>query len=121
MISSESPVDQASPTLYDQRLYQTARSGREFAYRIAVPPGLYSVHLKFAELWLAQPGQRPMDIEINGRVFWAKWDPASAAGRKGMAMDLRAQDITPDKDGVITIRITATGPNDAILQGLEVE
>jgi hypothetical protein len=121
VISSELPVSQASPTLYDQRIYQTARSGREFTYKIAVPPGLYSVHLKFAELWLTELGKRPMNIEINGRVFWTNWDPASAAGKTGMAADIRAEDITPAEDGKITVTITAKGPDDAILQGLEVE
>jgi len=121
VLSSESPVDQASPTLYDQRLYQTARSGRKFAYKIAVPPGLYAVHLKFAELWLPESGRRPMNIEINGRGFWTQWDPAAAAGKLKMAMDLRAEDISPDHNGIITVRISAAGPNDAILQGLEIE
>ena len=29
--------------------------------------------------------------------------------------------IVPDKDGQIVIRLTAAGPNDAILQGIEIE
>ncbi|MHB9035741.1 MAG: malectin domain-containing carbohydrate-binding protein [Armatimonadota bacterium] len=120
-ISSVLPVTQASPTLHDQRLYQTARTGRELIYKIAVPPGLYSVHLKFAELWLSEPGKRPMNIEINGRMFWTNWDPALAAGTIGMAADIRSEDVTPDKDGKITVRIVAAGSNDAILQGLEIE
>ena len=121
VIRSEAAVSQASPTLYDQELYRTARTGRSFSYRIAVPPGLYLVHLKFAELWLKEAGQRPMNIEINGRRFWSGWDPATAAGQLRMAADIRAEDITPNKDGLINIRITAAGANDAILQGIEIE
>ena len=34
-----------------------------------MPPGFYTVHLKFAELWLAKKGQRPMDIEVNGERY----------------------------------------------------
>ena len=70
VIRSEAKVSQAAPTLYDQALYRTARCGKSFSYTVAVPPGLYSVHLKFAELWLTQLGQRPMNIEVNGRRVW---------------------------------------------------
>ena len=38
-----------------------------------------------------------------------------------MAADLRAEDVAPDKDGHITLRIRAAGANDAILQGIELE
>jgi hypothetical protein len=120
-IHAARPVTQASPTLYDQALYQTARSGREVAYILTLPPGLYTVHLKFAELWLEEPGQRPMDILINGRVMWAYWDPHLAAGEVGMALDLRALNITPDRTGTITICVRAVGEHDAILQGIEME
>ena len=121
ILRSDAPVSQASPTLYDQQLYRTARAGNDFRYRLAVPPGLYTVHLKFAELWLKEPGQRPMDIEVNGRLVWKGWDPAAAAGQMKMAADVRTEDVTPDKDGWITIRLKATGANPAILQGIEVE
>ena len=62
-----------------------------------------------------------MDIEVNGRLLWQGWDPATAAGQCGMAIDLRTSNVTPDKAGRITIRVRAAGDNDAILQGIEVE
>ncbi|MGD0113866.1 MAG: malectin domain-containing carbohydrate-binding protein, partial [Armatimonadota bacterium] len=121
VLRSAAPLTQASPTLYDQALYQAARSGRRLIYSISLPRGLYAVHLKFAELWLTELGQRPMNIEINGRRFWESWDPATTAGQVGMAADTRAEGITPDADGRITIRITATGARNAIVQGIEIE
>jgi hypothetical protein len=102
VLVSEAAVSQASPTLYDQKLYQTARSGRSVSYKLPISPGLYIVHLKFAELWLKEPGQRPMNIEINGQLRWQGWDPATATGQMGMAADLRTEDIAPDKDGYIS-------------------
>jgi len=120
-IRSDAPVSQAAPTLYDQALYQTARSGKAFRYSVTVPPGLYTVHLKFAELWLTDIRQRPMNIEINGRIVRERWDPAEAAGQTGMAADIRAEEVTPDKDNRINIRVVAVGENDAILQGIEIE
>ncbi len=120
-VKSTLPVAHASPTLYDQELYRTARSGKAFSYTLAAPPSLYTVHLKFAELWLPKPGQRPMDITVNGRLVRKSWDPAAAAGRIGMAADVRIDEITPDRDGHITIGLRATGANDAILQAIEIE
>ena len=121
VIKSDSAVDQASPTLYDQGLYRTACSGKTINYSFSLPAGLYTVHLKFAELWLKEIGKRPMDIEINGRTFWKSFDPSKIAGKLGMTSDIRADDITPDKNGKISIKIKAAGANDAILQGIEVE
>ena len=74
-IRCDASVAQASPTLYDQQLYQTARTGKCVAYSLSLPPGLYTVHLKFAELWLKKPGQRPMDIEVNGAVCGSRGIP----------------------------------------------
>ena len=68
-IVADTPVSQASPTIYDQGLYRTARAGKSIGYTISVSPGFYTVQLKFAELWLAEMGKRPMDIEVNGRVI----------------------------------------------------
>jgi hypothetical protein len=121
IIKSVAPVLHASPTLYDQDLYRTARSAKHFSYTLAAPSGLYTVHLKFAELWLPKAGERPMDIAINGRRVRKSWDPAAAAGRTGMAADLRIDNITPDKNGHIVIALQATGVNDAILQAIEIE
>ncbi len=120
-IISDKPVSQASPTLHDQRLYQTACTGKELSYIATVTSGLYTVHLKFAELWLMEPGLRPMNIEVNGRLVWKDWDPAVAAGQIAMAADIRVDDVIPDKDGHISVRVTSTGQNEAILQGIEIE
>jgi hypothetical protein len=121
LLTSDKPVDQAAPTLYDQGLYRTARAGKTITVATPMPPGRYVVHLKFAEMWLAEAGKRPMHIDINGRRYWTSWDPAAAAGRVGMAMDIRADDITPDASGKITVVVVAAGAQDAILQGLEIE
>jgi len=120
-LKSTAPVLHASPTLHDQELYHTARSGKSVVYAISMPPGLYSVHLKFAELWQSRPGERPMAIAVNGRLVQKSWDPATTAGRIGMATDLRIDNITPDKEGRIIIDLHATGMSDAIIQGIEIE
>lgn len=116
-------IVEVTPTLLDQALYGTVRTGKSFRYAIPAPPGLYSVHLKFAELWMKEGdlGMRPMNIEVNGRRVWENWDPATAAGRTRAAADLRVEDVVPDKDGRIVIQANGTGAEDAILQAIEIE
>lgn len=120
-IRTDKTATQSSPTLYDQALYQTARSGRTLSYAIPLPPGVYTAHLKFAELWQTETGQRPMNIEINGQRVRENWDPTTAAGQTGMAIDQRIEDVVPDSNGKISILLQGTGTNDAILQGIEIE
>ena len=120
-IESKKPVLQASPTLYDQGLYQTARVGKDIRYNLTVPPGLYTVHLKFAEIWLDEVGKRPMNIDVNGKRLKKSWDPGTASGGCGMAADVRMEDITPNASGQIVIHVSAAGTNEAILQGIEIE
>jgi hypothetical protein len=62
-----------------------------------------------------------MNIEINGSTVRKDWDPSRAAGQLAMASDIRAEAVAPDHNGQITITVTATGNNDAILQGIEIE
>lgn len=120
LLRSSRPVSQASPTLYDQPLYQTARTGRRISYRVPVQPGLYAVHLKFAELWLAEKEPRPMRVEINGTTMLHGFDPA-AAGQRSMSADRRFEKITPDARGFIAIDVVAEGHHGAILQAIEIE
>ncbi len=114
-------VEQANPTLLDQGLYQTARAGQEFTYRLPLPPGLYSVHLLIAELWREQTGERPMDIWINDQALVTGWDPATQAGAVGRAADLRLDGVAPDIDGCITVRCRACGECPAILQAIAID
>jgi len=86
-----------------------------------LPDGLYTIQLKFAELWLDTPGMRPMDISVNGQVVKQVWDPAEAAEELAMATGIRVEDVAPGKDGNICIRIVAVGENDAIIQAIEVQ
>jgi hypothetical protein len=112
---------QATPTLYDQSLYQTARVGRSFHYEIPAAPGVYSVHLKFAELEFKEPGRRGMNIIVNGRIERRDWDPAAAAEQVGAASDVRIFNVTPNKDNLIVIDAAATGEADAALDAIEIE
>jgi hypothetical protein len=119
-IKADGSIAQATPTIYDQGLYLTGRSGSHIEYRIPVKPSFYSVHLKFAEMWLETKGERRLDIAINGRSVKKKWDPAETAERLRMASDLRFEDIS-SVDEYITITIDATGKKPAVIQAIEIE
>lgn len=62
-----------------------------------------------------------MDIAVDGRTVWTRWDPAAAAGQVHMAADVRADDVVPDAGGRIAVRVAALGDDDAILQAIEIE
>jgi hypothetical protein len=121
VLTSEKDVILATPTVYDFSLYQTSKSGKEIVYSFDLPVGLYSVRLKFAEMWLDKAGQRPMDIEVNGRLFFKDFDPFAAACGACKSIDVRAEDITPDANGKITVCVKGKGANPAILQGIEIQ
>ena len=76
----------ASPTLYDQRLYKTARSGKSFSYTVSSAAGTLLCPSEVRRALVEGDGQRPMNIEVNGLVVRENWDPGSAAGQLGMAV-----------------------------------
>jgi len=86
-----------------------------------VPPGLYTVHLKFAEVWLPRVGERPMDITINGRLVRKSGSGVRGGNARAWPSTFAVTNITPDKNGHIVIALRATGANDAILQAIEIE
>jgi len=111
---------QASPTLYDKKLYSTARTADKIRYEIPVQDGLYSVQLKFAELWQNTPGDRRVDIIVCGQKIHDRWDALESAGLPRMSADMRIDNIRPI-DGCITVEVIARGELPAILQAIEVE
>lgn len=97
-------------------LYQTESWGDSLRYQFAVPNGSFTVSLRFAEIYLSQPGQRVFDILINGQTVAAGVDIAAAAG-KNRAFD---KEFTVNAAaGQIVIEVVAvTGT--AKLSGIEI-
>ena len=120
-LESAVAVAQASPTLYDQQLYRTARAGKELPVQRAGDARALHGASEVRRVVAEEAGKRPMNIEVNGRPVRERWDPAAAAGQPNMAADVRVEDITPDAAGHITVRIIAAGANDAILQAIEIQ
>ncbi len=70
----------------DPTLYQTERYG-DFSYQFTVPNGIYSVTLKFAEIYWNSPGQRVFNVAINGTAVLTDFDIIAAAGAADTAID----------------------------------
>ena len=62
-------------------LYQTLRwQSATFQYQFAVPNGVYTVNLKFAEIYFPRAGQRRFSVIINGQTALFNFDIVAAAG-----------------------------------------
>ncbi len=71
-------------------------------YDFSVPAGaMYSVTLKFAEIWYTQAGQRVFNVSINGAAVLTNFDIARDAGGPFLALDRRFDVSAPT--GLIAI------------------
>ena len=70
----------------DPALYQTNRHG-VFSYQFSVPPGNYSVILKFAETYFTSAGKRVFNASINGTQVLTNFDIVANAGAPLTAVD----------------------------------
>ncbi len=72
----------------DDILYQSERfwTGRG-AYAFTVPNGVYSVTLRFAELYVTAPGERVFNVKLEGATVLAALDIYSWAGGRYVAYD----------------------------------
>jgi hypothetical protein len=77
-------VNSADPS--EAPLYQTTRYG-DFRYRFTVPNCIYTVTLKFAEIWYTDPKKRVFDVLINGERVLKDFDVVAAAGGPKIAID----------------------------------
>ena len=70
----------------DPTLYQTERYGNS-TYQFSVPPGNYTVILKFAEIYWTAAGKRIFNASINGTQVLSNFDIVAAAGAAFTAID----------------------------------
>jgi hypothetical protein len=70
----------------DPTLYQTERYGNS-TYQFNVPPGNYTVILKFAEIYWTTAGKRIFNASINGTQVLSNFDIVAAAGAAFTAID----------------------------------
>ncbi|MEK7995031.1 MAG: malectin domain-containing carbohydrate-binding protein, partial [Planctomycetota bacterium] len=97
----------------DPSLYRTERYNYpgSLTYQFSVPNGNYTVTLKFAEIYDTAPGQRYMNIALNGTTVVTGLDVWTASGGPNRAYDLSFPvGVT---NGQLTISLTCTSPNNS--------
>lgn len=108
----------------DPAIYRTSRQG-DFSYDIPLTPGIYELHLHFAETFYGPEdvggggeGSRIMTVSANGKPLLDRFDVLADAG--GRTADVRVfTDITPNSDGVLQLRFSSVEGGRAMVSGIE--
>lgn len=109
----------------DSALYQKYREG-DFQYDIPVKPGVYELHLHFAETMYGEhnPGgggetSRLFQVDANGKRILDYFDVISDAHGASVADERVFKDISPASDGQIHLQFTHR-VRDAFVNAIEV-
>lgn len=101
----------------DPTLFQTSRTG-PFSYRIPLRPGIYELHLYFAEQHFGPgnvgekaEGTRIFDILLNGHMLLEAFDPVRDAGGPDIATERVFKDVSPAKDGFLHLEFLQISGN----------
>jgi hypothetical protein len=109
---------------FDPVLFQAARSG-DFSYHIPLKPGVYELHLYFAETTFG-PGtgggenNRVFHVAVNGRRYLSDFDIVSDAGGSGIADERVFKDVSPGSDGMLHVRFMSVRSH-AVVSAIVVE
>ena len=105
-------ITNAQPSANDQALYQSERWGT-FTYTYpSLPPGYYTITLKFAEIVHTNAtnnkGVRIFNVAINGQTVLHDFDIVADANGADIADDQVFQNVVPDGSGRIVVQFTGT-------------
>ena len=107
----------------DPALYQQARTG-DFRYDIPLQPGVYELHLHFAEILLqgtfayGGEGVRRFHVSANGKRLLSDYDIANSAPGMLTADERVFIDISPANDGQLHLEFQSSAGR-ALLSGIE--
>lgn len=109
----------------DPDVYTSAREG-DFTYDIPLKPGLYELHLLFAEIVYGEgsvesggDGSRRFDVDINGQPCLRAFDIVRNAAGPNTADEVVLADVTPAPDGFLHLSFSSV-VGKALLSGLEI-
>ncbi len=108
----------------DSHLLKAARGG-DFEYNIPLKPGIYELHLYFAEMQFGfEPEEggetsRIFNVSANGKVLLDAFDVFSDAGGGGKLDEKVFTDRTPADDGFLHLSFRS-GKDKASLNGFEI-
>ncbi len=118
--------DQAIFGTPDPELFRARREG-DFSYDVPLKPGVYELHLYFAETLFGESGtagggeaSRVFRIAINGKpVLWTL-DIIADAGGSRTADEKVFKDISPAGDGLLHVQFAGLVNNAPFLNALEI-
>jgi hypothetical protein len=108
----------------DPALYRKAREG-DCQYDIPLKPGVYELHLHFAELashgssGVGDEGERRFSVSLNGQPILANFDIVADAPGTETADERVFKDVSPAQDGQLHLRFSSLN-NKPLLSGIEV-
>jgi hypothetical protein len=110
----------------DPELFRHKREG-DFSYDIPLKPGVYELHLYFAETIFGEDNgagggesSRVFKILINGKVAMWTFDPLSDAGGSNTADERVFKDLSPAKDNMLHVQFAGLVNGAPFLNALEV-
>ena len=109
----------------DPTIYRTSRQG-DFSYNIPLKPGVYELHLHFAETFYGPEdiggggeGSRTMTVTANGKPLLVDFDVLADAGG-GRTADVRVfTDIRPAEDGLLHLNFSSVKGGRAMVSAIE--
>jgi hypothetical protein len=110
----------------DPDLFRHRREG-DFSYDIPLKPGIYELHLYFAETLFGEDNTagggestRVFHVSLNGKDALGNFDVLSDAGGSNTADERVFKDISPGADGILHVRFTELVNNLPFLNALEI-
>lgn len=110
----------------DPELFRTQRQG-DFTYDIPLRPGVYELHLYFAETLYGEnntagggESSRLFRVTINDKPILSAFDVISDAGGSNTADERVFKDVSPAADGMLHVRFAGLVNNVPFLNALEV-
>ncbi|MFP5237403.1 MAG: malectin domain-containing carbohydrate-binding protein [Acidobacteriota bacterium] len=110
----------------DQAFYRTSRQG-SFTYDIPLRPGVYELHLDFAETVYGPEstgsggeGSRIFNVTANGKPLLTRFDVVADAGASRTADEKVFTDISPAADGKLHLVFAGEDGDSATLSAIEI-
>jgi hypothetical protein len=108
----------------DPALYRKAREG-DCQYDIPLKPGVYELHLHFAEIarhgssGVSEEAERKFSVSLNGQPILPIFDIVADAPGSETADERVFKDVSPAEDGQLHLRLSSLN-NKPLLSGIEV-
>jgi parallel beta-helix repeat protein len=119
-VDTSGVTDPAPQAVYQSYAYANSGVGNILSYHLALPDGVYSVRLDFAEPnQHEQAGQRVFDIQLQGQTMQSGYDIIADAGAT-LKATAKTYTVTVSGGQGLNLSLVNDSSDPAILSGLEV-